>query len=318
MSSTDCLSHFFNWDPPIQLRDCFIPDMDMITPETDSLFFQSQPPMQFHQPLFQEEAPSQNLIELTDLDSFCDQFLPLQETYLPYPKAEIFDETYNFDSFLPTPKRQKIVNSSYHCNTHTHFPNSNLDFLPEASVFPEFRVPDFPLVFKAGLGDQDGAKKPKLSSQSMAARERRRRIAEKTHELTKLIPGGQKLNTAEMFQAAAKYVKFLQSQVGILQMMQTTKKVITSLQKQHYKLIETLIVLSDEVVVNLQTQGITDVEIETQFLLESQAVQEKLSTKELCLVPCEMVRDLTSEESIWRNPKISREINKLLSTDLAN
>ncbi|KAG2296552.1 hypothetical protein Bca52824_043221 [Brassica carinata] len=274
MSSTDCLSHFFNWDPPIQLRDCFIPDMDMITPETDSLFFQSQPPMQFHQPLFQEEAPSQNLIELTDLDSFCDQFLPLQETYLPYPKAEIFDETYNFDSFLPTPKRQKIVNSSYHCNTHTHFPNSNLDFLPEASVFPEFRVPDFPLVFKAGLGDQDGAKKPKLSSQSMAARERRRRIAEKTHELTKLIPGGQKLNTAEMFQAAAKYVKFLQSQVGILQMMQTTKK--------------------------------------------SQAVQEKLSTKELCLVPCEMVRDLTSEESIWRNPKISREINKLLSTDLAN
>ncbi|KAF2577060.1 hypothetical protein F2Q68_00001411 [Brassica cretica] len=246
--------------------------------------------MQFHQPLFQEEAPSQNLLEFTDLDSFCDQFLPLQETYLPYPKAEIFDETYNFDSFLPTPKRQKIVNSSYHCNTHTHFPNPNLDFLPEASVFPDFRVPDFPLVFKAGLGDQDGAKKPKLSSQSMAARERRRRIAEKTHELTKLIPGGQKLNTAEMFQAAAKYVKFLQSQVGILQMMQTTKK----------------------------TQGITDVEIETQFLLESQAVQEKLSTKELCLVPCEMVRDLTSEESIWRNPKISREINKLLSTDLAN
>ncbi|WZZ39834.1 hypothetical protein YC2023_036093 [Brassica napus] len=288
----DCLSHFFNWDPPIQLRDCFIPDMDMITPETDSLFFQSQPQMQFHQPLFQEEPPSQNLLEFTDLDSFCDQFLPLQETYLPYPKAEIFDETYNFDSFLPTPKRQKIVNSSYHCNTHTHthFPNPNLDFLPEASVFPEFRVPDFPLVFKAGLGDQDGAKKPKLSSQSMAARERRRRIAEKTHELTKLIPGGQKLNTAEMFQAAAKYVKFLQSQVGILQMMQTTKK----------------------------TQGITDVEIETQFLLESQAVQEKLSTKELCLVPCEMVRDLTSEESICRNPKISREINKLLSTDLAN
>lgn len=232
----DYLSHFFNWEPPIQLQDCFIPDMDMVIPETDSFFFQTQPQMQFHQPLFKEEAPSQSLLELTDFDSFCDQFLPPQETYLPYPKAELFDQTYNFDSFLPTPKRQKLVNSSYHCNTHTHtqFPNPNLDFLPEASVSPhEFRVRDFPLVFKAGLGDQDGAKKPKLSSQSMAARERRRRIAEKTHELTKLIPGGQKLNTAEMFQAAAKYVKFLQSQVGILQMMQTTKKVITSLQKQH-------------------------------------------------------------------------------------
>ncbi|KAJ0262097.1 Transcription factor bHLH53 [Hirschfeldia incana] len=286
MSSMGCLSHFFNWDPPVQLEDYFIPDMDII-PETDSFFFQTQPQLQFHQPLFQEEAPSQSLLELTDFDSFCDPFLSPQETYLLYPKAELLDETYNFDSFLPTQKRQKLVNSSYHCNTHTHthFPNPNLDFLPEASIFPEFRVQDFPLVFKAGLGDQDGAKKPKLSSQSMAARERRRRIAEKTHELTKLIPGGQKLNTAEMFQAAAKYVKFLQSQVGILQMMQTTKK------------------------------GITDVEIETQFLLESQAVQEKLSTKEVCLVPWEMVRDLTSEEFIWRNPKISREINKLLSTD---
>nr|CAA8286898.1 Unknown [Brassica rapa]CAA8287865.1 Unknown [Brassica rapa]CAA8392482.1 Unknown [Brassica rapa]CAA8404162.1 Unknown [Brassica rapa] len=290
MSSMDCLSNFFTWDPPIQLQDCFIPDMDMIIPETDSFFFQSQPQMQFHQPFVQEEAPSQTFIELTDFDSFSDQFLPPQETHLPYPKAETFDEIHYLDSFLPTPKRQKLVNSSYHCNTFTHFPNPNLDIVQQASVFPEFRVHDIPLVFKAGLGDQDGAKKPKLSSQSMAARERRRRIAEKTHELTKLVPGGQKLNTAEMFQAAAKYVKFLQSQVGILQMMQTTKK----------------------------TQGITDVEIETQFLLESQAVQEKLSMKELCLVPCEIVRDLTSEESIWRNPKISREIDKLLSTDLAN
>ncbi|XP_033142172.1 transcription factor bHLH53 [Brassica rapa] len=318
MSSMDCLSNFFTWDPPIQLQDCFIPDMDMIIPETDSFFFQSQPQMQFHQPFVQEEAPSQTFIELTDFDSFSDQFLPPQETHLPYPKAETFDEIHYLDSFLPTPKRQKLVNSSYHCNTFTHFPNPNLDIVQQASVFPEFRVHDIPLVFKAGLGDQDGAKKPKLSSQSMAARERRRRIAEKTHELTKLVPGGQKLNTAEMFQAAAKYVKFLQSQVGILQMMQTTKKVTTSLQKQHYKLIETLTVLSNEVVVILQTQGITDVEIETQFLLESQAVQEKLSMKELCLVPCEIVRDLTSEESIWRNPKISREIDKLLSTDLAN
>ncbi|CAF2122746.1 unnamed protein product [Brassica napus] len=316
MSSMDCLSNFFTWDPPIQLQDCFMPDMDMIIPETDSFFFQSQPQMQFHQPFVQEEAPSQTFLELTDFDSFSDQFLPPQETYPPYPKAETFDEIHYLDSFLPTPKRQKLVNSSYHCNTH--FPNPNLDIVQQASVFPEFRVHDFPLVFKAGLGDQDGAKKPKLSSQSMAARERRRRIAEKTHELTKLVPGGQKLNTAEMFQAAAKYVKFLQSQIGILQMMQTTKKVITSLQKQHYKLIETLTVLSNEVVVILQTQGITDVEIETQILLESQAVQEKLSTKEVCLVPCEIVRDLTSEESIWRNPKISREIDKLLSTDLAN
>ncbi|XP_006410635.2 transcription factor bHLH53 [Eutrema salsugineum] len=294
----DCLSHFFNWDPPIQLQDCFIPDMDTILPETDSFFFQSQPQLQFHQPLFQEEAPSQTRLELNHFDAFCDQFLPPQETSLPYPKAEIFDEIHNLDSFLPTPKRQKLINSSYHCNTNNHCPSPNpnffnpyddLDFVPEASIFPEFLVPDYSLTFKVGRGDQGDNKKPTLSSQSMAARERRRRIAEKTHELAKLIPGGQKLNTAEMFQAAAKYVKFLQSQVGILQMMQATKKTHS-----------------------------TNVEIETRVLLDSQAIQEKLSMEEVCLVPCEMVRDLTTEESVWRNPKISRQINKLLSTDLAS
>ncbi|CAH8343448.1 unnamed protein product [Eruca vesicaria subsp. sativa] len=291
MSSMDCLSHFFNWDPPIQLQDCFIPDVDMIIPETDSFFFQSQPQLHFNQPLFHEEASSQSLLELNHLDSFCDQYLTPQEIFLPYPKAETFEETtHNMDAFLPTSKRQKLFNSSYHCNTHNNFPNPNLDFVPEASIFPEFGVPNFPLVFQAGRGDQEGTKKPTLSSQSIAARERRRRIADKTQELTKLIPGGQKLNTAEMFQAAAKYVKFLQSQVGILQMMQTTKK----------------------------TQCISDVEMETQVLLGSQAIQEKLSTEELCLVPCEMVRELTCEESIWRNPKLSGEITKLLSTDLAN
>ncbi|KAL0862733.1 hypothetical protein Bca101_041851 [Brassica carinata] len=292
----DCLSHLFDWDQPIQLQDCFIPDVDTVIPETDSFFFQSQP-----QPLFQEEAPSQSLLELTDLDYFYDQFLPPQETCLPYPKTEIFDETHDLDSFLPAPKLQKLVNSSYHNNTHNHFssPNPNffnyygeLDLAPQASIFPEFQVPDFPLEFKVGRGDEDhshGTKKPTLSSQSIAARERRRRIADKTHELTKLIPGGQKLNTAEMFQAAAKYVKFLQSQVGILQMMHTTKKT-----------------------------NISDVEVETRVLLGSKAIQEKLSTDEVCLVPCGMVRDLAREESIWSNPMISREVNKLLSTDLAN
>ncbi|CAH8354969.1 unnamed protein product [Eruca vesicaria subsp. sativa] len=294
----DCLSHFFDWDQPIQLQECFIPNVDTTIPESDSFFFQTQPQMQYHQPLFQEEAPSQTLLELTDLDYFCDQFLPSQETCLPYPKTEIFNETHDLDSFLPAPKLQKLDNSSYHCNLHNHFPNPNpnflnyydeLDLAPEAFIFPEFQVPDIPLEFKVGRGDEDGShgtKKPKLSSQSIAARERRRRIADKTHELTKLIPGGQKLNTAEMFQAAAKYVKFLQSQVGILQMMQTRKKT-----------------------------HISDVEIETQVLLGSQEIQEKLSTHEVCLVPCGMVRDLSSEESIWRNPMITGEINKLLSAD---
>jgi hypothetical protein len=54
-------------------------------------------------------------------------------------------------------------------------------------------------------------------------RERRRKITEKTRELGKFIPGGHKMNTAEMFQAASKYVKFLQAQIGILELMGSTQ-----------------------------------------------------------------------------------------------
>ncbi|CAN8287512.1 unnamed protein product [Cochlearia groenlandica] len=298
------LSYLFNWDhKPIQLEDCFIPDMDMIIPEPNSFFHQSQQQSLFHQPLFQEEDPSQTLLELNPkygFGSLCDQFLPPQEISLPCPKTEIFDETYNMDCFLHTQKRQKISNSSYHYNTQNHFSshnpnlfnpnNESLNLVPQATIFPEFRAPDSSLSFNVGLGDQETAKEPMLSSQSIAARKRRRRIVERTHELGKLIPGGQRLHTAAMFQAAAKYVKFLQSQVGILEVMETTKKM----------------------------QGGSNAEIETKVLLESQAIQEKLSMEEVCLVPCEMVQALLNEESICRNPKISRELNKLLSTKLAN
>ncbi|CAN6996114.1 unnamed protein product [Brassica rapa subsp. trilocularis] len=147
MLSMDCLSHFFDWDQPIQLQDCFIPDVDTTILETDSFFFQSQPQLQFQQPLFQEEAP----LELTELDYFCDQFLPPQETCLPYPKSEIFDETHDLDSFLPAPKLQKLVNSSYHCNPNFFNYYQELDLAPEPSIFPEFRVPDFPLELKTAV-----------------------------------------------------------------------------------------------------------------------------------------------------------------------
>ncbi|KAL4559937.1 hypothetical protein LXL04_032083 [Taraxacum kok-saghyz] len=64
----------------------------------------------------------------------------------------------------------------------------------------------------------------RLSAQSMAARVRRRKIREKTLELGKLVPGGHRMNTAEMFQAAFKYVKFLQAQVSVLQLMEPSEE----------------------------------------------------------------------------------------------
>ncbi|CAH2034565.1 unnamed protein product [Thlaspi arvense] len=293
----DCLSYFSNSDF-IQLQDCFIPDVDMIIPETDTFFFQAQPQHQPHQPLHHDdEALSPSLFGFDYLDDpFFEPFLPPQETYLSNPKTEVFNESHDLDSFFPTPKHQKLINSSFHFNnTHDPLfpaPNPNLfdSYVAEASKFSEFRVPDFSPAFKVGWSDQNDTKKRELSSQSIAARKRRRKITEKTQDLGKLIPGSQKHNTAEMFQAAAKYVKFLQAQVGILQLRQT----------------------------KMQTHESAKVEREMRFLLASQEIQEKLSTEEVCVVPREMVQVLKAEECILRNPKISRDINKLLSTNLMN
>lgn len=69
--------------------------------------------------------------------------------------------------------------------------------------------------------NDDESQRMTISAQSMAARERRRKITEKTQELGKLVPGGPKMNTAEMLHAAAKYVKYLRAQVGMLQLMKT-------------------------------------------------------------------------------------------------
>lgn len=65
-----------------------------------------------------------------------------------------------------------------------------------------------------------------ISAQSLAARERRRKITEKTQELGKLVPGGSKMNTAEMLHAAGKYVQFLQAQVEMLQLMNTLQVIL--------------------------------------------------------------------------------------------
>ncbi|XP_062113020.1 transcription factor bHLH53-like [Humulus lupulus] len=107
-----------------------------------------------------------------------------------------------------------------------------------------------------------------LSPQSIAARERRRKISEKTEQLGMLIPGENKMSTAEMFDAAAKYVKFLQAQLAVLQL-------IASIQ-------------------NKQEEKKGTLHLKELAVLASPSVQEKLYLEEKCLVPNEFVQTLAN------------------------
>ncbi|XP_022994858.1 uncharacterized protein LOC111490459 [Cucurbita maxima] len=122
------------------------------------------------------------------------------------------------------------------------------------------------------------------SVQTIAARERRRRITAKTQELGELIPGGVKMNTAEMLNSAFKYVKFLQAQVAILQLKQETEH-------------------------ELEEQETEDLQI-----LDSAMIQEKLYSEEQCLVPKGFVQNLANFPEIQSHPFISNSINQILKT----
>lgn len=121
--------------------------------------------------------------------------------------SEILTVPQDFDtqSSYYYPKRQKCYGNEYNFS----------DFTP--TLFDGF-LPPMPDSYHVECS-RKMMNERSVSAQSIAARERRRKISEKTQELGRLIPGGNRMNTAEMFHAASKYLKFLQAQLGILQLM---------------------------------------------------------------------------------------------------
>ncbi|KAM5587336.1 transcription factor bHLH52 [Rosa sericea] len=220
-------------------------------------------------------------------------FFSDQEFLLPLDDHEY----YYHDEY---PKRQK---------THQQFHSSFNGFVPSPSMMPEFVQPQLPLpppeiqiqqqsaaqlYANCRLSNKDISTAVKvkansnggvsLSPQSIAARERRRRITEKTNELGRLVPSGSKMNTAEMLQAAYKYIKFLQAQFAMLKLMD-------SMQEKKGQLLH-------------NQEGLQ--------VLASPIVQEKLYSEEKCLVSREFVETLANNQDIQSKPLLKDNIAKLL------
>ncbi|XP_041025348.1 transcription factor bHLH53-like [Juglans microcarpa x Juglans regia] len=218
----------------------------------------------------------------------------------PEMAAEVlmtFDEIFpqvELQSYGQYPKRQKFSCGNYH-NYSDFAPGFFDGYLPNPVLLPE-TLPEFlaPLPVASYSCDQhtphesytkNPTSRVSLSAQSIAARERRRKITEKTQELGKRIPGGNKLNTAEMFHAAFKYVKYLQAQVAVLQIMASA---------------------AEKEPIMHDTKELQD------HLLASPLIQEKLYSEAKCMVPKQFLQTSANDREIQSKLLMLKDIHDQL------
>ncbi|WVZ55314.1 hypothetical protein U9M48_005987 [Paspalum notatum var. saurae] len=141
-------------------------------------------------------------------------------------------------------------------------------------------------------GGADDAKSTACQSvQSAAARQRRKRISEKTAELSRLIPGGHKMNTAEMLEEAARHVKLLQAQVGVLALMRTA--VGSNVEEE-----ETASVAQEQM----------------RALLVRGRVQERLAAAGRCLAPTKLVGAVAKDRAVTSSAVVSRDLGRFVAS----
>lgn len=251
------LSTYFNWDSTPQTLNAEInmtnfhePTQELF-PYLDETFFL---PNTLFEPYFDPTCnflyPSHDLLSCTSsyeydlIMSSLSDITPTEDYYnlaLPCPKRQKWyheeqQQQLNHSSSLQDQLTPSNIFDGFVSNNPFSF---QADEVPElfSPVLPElFKVPQLPP--PCGVGNADDLhqycekktnnEKTTISAQSVAARERRRKITEKTQELGKLVPGGPKMNTAEMLHAATKYVKHLQAQVGMLQLINTLEVTVSS------------------------------------------------------------------------------------------
>ncbi|KAK7271325.1 hypothetical protein RJT34_27121 [Clitoria ternatea] len=246
------------------------------------------------------------LFPFTSYDPFtslCHYSFPIQEEYcnlLPCPKRqkccyEEQEQLYLHSSLESlqelTPPPHSFIDGFVVPNYDNNSASLEAEELP-LELFcsvPDFKVPQHGThyVDDGVIQCEKKSNERTISPQSIAARERRRKITVKTQELGKLVPGGPKMNTAEMLHAASKYVKYLQAQVQMLQLINTYEE---------------------------DKEGPSSENLHA--LVVSPCVQEKLYTEERCLVPKEFVPTLTNNEEVQSRPTILKDLKQLIRTDI--
>lgn len=241
VAGTMALSCYSNWDEETEanLKWNIQPQMELLPPNPEFLLEVDSNNLLFsdnsHVDPFMDYCYSQELFNYNSSSSSSSllPFISSPQENLYSLVSEIFppvQEYYEQPNYHYNLKRQKVYEEESFINPGFLLPNpttglsQNLEIL---GPFPSFGNINNNVPSVCGNKTVEATKKGgSFSAQSIAARQRRRKITEKTQELGKLIPGGQKMNTAEMFSAAFKYIKFLQTQVRILETMASIHQVI--------------------------------------------------------------------------------------------